>query len=111
MQYNESQLVASKRSPLMRPTRAILMSDSETSVDSLKSGSHALKSMRDPWRLPRSAVLEYWTAVMVCLVWIQCSCGMPHVIRIGKITKSIINGHCLVRRVDVISGWGETCFI
>ncbi|XP_047013154.1 glutamate receptor ionotropic, kainate 3 [Ictalurus punctatus] len=69
----------------MRPTRAILMSDSETSVDSLKSGSHALRSMRDPWRLPRSAVLEYWTAVMVCLVWIQCSCGMPHVIRIGGI--------------------------
>ncbi|XP_053488040.1 glutamate receptor ionotropic, kainate 3 [Ictalurus furcatus] len=69
----------------MRPTRAILMSDYETSVDSLKSGSDALRSMRDPWRLPRSAVLEYWTAVMVCLVWIQCSCGMPHVIRIGGI--------------------------
>ncbi|TSK34914.1 Glutamate receptor ionotropic, kainate 3 [Bagarius yarrelli] len=78
-------MVASKRSPLMTPTNAILMSDSETSVDSLKSGSHALRSMRNPWRLPRSAVLEYWTAVMVCIVWIQCSCGMPHVIRIGGI--------------------------
>lgn len=92
MQYNESQLVSSKRSPLMTATGAILMNDSETSVDSLKSGSHALRSMRAPWRWPRSAVLEYWTAVMVCLVWIQCSCGMPHVIRIGKITKTLLRG-------------------
>ncbi|GAA6088769.1 glutamate receptor ionotropic, kainate 3 isoform X1, partial [Tachysurus ichikawai] len=38
--------------------------------------------MRNPWRWPRGAVLEYWTALMVCLVWIQCTCGMPHVIRI-----------------------------
>ncbi|KAM9488514.1 glutamate receptor ionotropic, kainate 3 [Clarias gariepinus] len=69
----------------MTPTSAILMNDSETSVDSLKSGSHALRSMRNPWRWPRGTVLEYWTAVLVCLVWIQCSCGMPHVIRIGGI--------------------------
>ncbi|KAI5106339.1 glutamate receptor ionotropic, kainate 3, partial [Silurus meridionalis] len=41
--------------------------------------------MRNPWRWPRNTVLEYWTAVMVWLVWIQCSCGMPHVIRIGGI--------------------------
>ncbi|XP_037392925.1 glutamate receptor ionotropic, kainate 3 [Pygocentrus nattereri] len=41
--------------------------------------------MRNTWWSIRSASLEYWTTVMVCLFWIQCSCGMPHVIRIGGI--------------------------
>uniref|UniRef100_A0A3Q4AA95 Glutamate receptor n=1 Tax=Mola mola TaxID=94237 RepID=A0A3Q4AA95_MOLML len=41
--------------------------------------------MRNTWLSPRSAIWEYWTSVIVCLVWIQHSYGMPHVIRIGGI--------------------------
>lgn len=50
-----------------------------------KSGSHDFTTMRNTWLSPRSAIWEYWTSVVACLVWIQCSCGMPHVIRIGKL--------------------------
>uniref|UniRef100_A0A4W4HI45 Glutamate receptor n=1 Tax=Electrophorus electricus TaxID=8005 RepID=A0A4W4HI45_ELEEL len=45
--------------------------------------------MRNTWLSPRRAILEYWTTVMVCLFWIQCSCGMPHVIRIGGIFELV----------------------
>ncbi|XP_076135583.1 glutamate receptor ionotropic, kainate 3 [Alosa pseudoharengus] len=41
--------------------------------------------MRNTWLSPRSAIVEYWTTGIVCLFWIQCSFGMPHVIRIGGI--------------------------
>lgn len=40
--------------------------------------------MRNTWLSPRSAIWEYWTSLIACLFWIQYSCGMPHVIRIGK---------------------------
>ncbi|XP_012734227.2 glutamate receptor ionotropic, kainate 3 [Fundulus heteroclitus] len=41
--------------------------------------------MRNTWLSPRSAIWEYWTSLIACLFWIQYSCGMPHVIRIGGI--------------------------
>lgn len=50
-----------------------------------KSGSRDFTTMRNTWLSPRSAIWEYWTSLIVCLVWIQYSYGMPHVIRIGKL--------------------------
>ncbi|KAK6326114.1 hypothetical protein J4Q44_G00017590 [Coregonus suidteri] len=41
--------------------------------------------MRNTWLSARSSILEYWTPAILCLFWIQYSCGMPHVIRIGGI--------------------------
>ncbi|KAM8847353.1 glutamate receptor ionotropic, kainate 3 isoform X2 [Synchiropus splendidus] len=41
--------------------------------------------MRYTWLSPRSAMWEYWTSLIPCLLWIQYSFGMPHVIRIGGI--------------------------
>ncbi|XP_068613662.1 glutamate receptor ionotropic, kainate 3-like [Brachionichthys hirsutus] len=41
--------------------------------------------MRNTWLPPRSAIWEYWTSLIACLVWIHNSYGMPHVIRIGGI--------------------------
>ncbi|XP_039973725.1 glutamate receptor ionotropic, kainate 3 [Xiphias gladius] len=41
--------------------------------------------MRNTWLSPRSAVWEYWTSLIACLLWIHYSYGMPHVIRIGGI--------------------------
>ncbi|XP_058503546.1 glutamate receptor ionotropic, kainate 3 [Solea solea] len=42
--------------------------------------------MRNTWPSPRtSAIWEYWTSLLVCLLWIHYSYGMPHVIRIGGI--------------------------
>ncbi|XP_075907010.1 glutamate receptor ionotropic, kainate 3 [Nelusetta ayraudi] len=41
--------------------------------------------MRNTWLCPRSVLWEYWTPLVACLMWIQYSCGMPHVIRIGGI--------------------------
>uniref|UniRef100_A0A8C6K954 Glutamate receptor n=1 Tax=Nothobranchius furzeri TaxID=105023 RepID=A0A8C6K954_NOTFU len=41
--------------------------------------------MRNTWLSTRSAIWEYWTSLISCLFWIQYSCGMPHVIRIGGI--------------------------
>lgn len=51
-----------------------------------KSGSRDFATMRNTWLSPRSAILEYWTSLIACLFWIQHSCGMPHVIRIGKLS-------------------------
>ncbi|XP_061145491.1 glutamate receptor ionotropic, kainate 3 isoform X1 [Syngnathus typhle] len=39
--------------------------------------------MRHTWRF--GTTLEYWTWLLACLMRIQYSCGMPHVIRIGGI--------------------------
>lgn len=50
-----------------------------------KSGSRYFTTMRNTWLCPRSVLWEYWTPLVACLVWIQYSCGMPHVIRIGKV--------------------------
>lgn len=50
-----------------------------------KSGSRYFTTMRNTWLCPRSVLWEYWTPLVACLVWIQYSCGMPHVIRIGKL--------------------------
>ncbi|KAM9798118.1 glutamate receptor ionotropic, kainate 3-like [Neosynchiropus ocellatus] len=41
--------------------------------------------MRYTWLSPRSAMWEYWTSLIPCLLWIQYCFGMPHVIRIGGI--------------------------
>ncbi|XP_070293467.1 glutamate receptor ionotropic, kainate 3 [Salvelinus sp. IW2-2015] len=41
--------------------------------------------MRNTWLSGGSSILEYWTSAILCLFWIQYSCGMPHVIRIGGI--------------------------
>ncbi|KAI3361225.1 hypothetical protein L3Q82_013421 [Scortum barcoo] len=38
--------------------------------------------MRNTWLCPRTAIWEYWTSLIACLLWIQYSYGMPHVIRI-----------------------------
>lgn len=54
--------------------------------------------MRNTWLSPRSAIWEYWTSLIVCLVWIQYSYGMPHVIRIGKLfTYTFTHTHvCII---------------
>lgn len=54
-----------------------------------ESGFHSTRKMRNSWWSTRIGSLEYWTTVVVCLFWIQCSCGMPHVIRIGKKPKTM----------------------
>ncbi|XP_074161279.1 glutamate receptor ionotropic, kainate 3 isoform X4 [Sminthopsis crassicaudata] len=41
--------------------------------------------MTRPWRRLQSLVWEYWAGLLVCVLWIQDSRGMPHVIRIGGI--------------------------
>ncbi|MEQ2184294.1 hypothetical protein GOODEAATRI_006359 [Goodea atripinnis] len=46
--------------------------------------------MRNTWPSPRSAIWEYWTSLIACLFWIQYSCGMPHVIRIGAAQGNIV---------------------
>ncbi|XP_066573855.1 glutamate receptor ionotropic, kainate 3 isoform X2 [Amia ocellicauda] len=41
--------------------------------------------MREIWLSSRAVILEYWTALVLGLFWIQYAYGMPHVIRIGGI--------------------------
>ncbi|XP_058853463.1 glutamate receptor ionotropic, kainate 3 [Acipenser ruthenus] len=45
--------------------------------------------MRNIWLSSRSVILEYRTALILCLFWIQYCRGMPHVIRIGGIFELI----------------------
>ncbi|KAM4567435.1 glutamate receptor ionotropic, kainate 3 isoform 1-T1 [Fundulus diaphanus] len=52
--------------------------------------------MRNTWLSPRSAIWEYWTSLIACLFWIQYSCGMPHVIRIGGIFEQTDGSDSLV---------------
>lgn len=57
--------------------------------------------MRNTWLSPRSAIWEYWTSLIACLFWIQHSCGMPHVIRIGKL--STFRSFLLIHSVLIVT--------
>lgn len=76
-----------------------------------KSGSPHSAVMRNTWWSPRTVIWEYWTALSLCLLWIQYSCGMPHVIRIGKHARNHTWAHfiCVGKRLSVIIQMSITC--